>query len=384
MVEITEFIVLLAILFFIPKILARFTIPQTFSEILLGIVLGPTLFYLFEMNSLIELMGTIGIITLFFIAGFEVDFDGIKEKRKTLQQNFILHLVLIFLFALLIFLFTGYGLLISVLIGLALLTPSAGFIIASLKSLRLGPYLLSWIEAKVVTTEMLSLLLLLVILKISTPLLLLQILIMLALLFYMVPVFLRFFFKQIVSKVHGSETFFIFVICITLAFITHLIGLHYIIGAFLFGLIVSKFEVKDAGHKLVINHEKIENTFRSFAAIFAPFYFFAVGLKITSDFFDYYTVLIAAGIFVLVSFIKIGMTFLHRTRTIDEGYKSSLMVAFLTSPTLLFTFVIAEILLAEHYISSQVYSLLIIYGLLSAIIPMFAYNIKLSSEEEFA
>ncbi len=380
--QILEFIVLLAVLFFIPKTLARFAFPQPFSEILLGIILGPTLLHLFVLDNLIELMGTIGIITLFFIAGFEVDVYGLQKKKQTLVQNIIIHFLFIAIIISVIYALTSYNLIEAILISLALATPSAGFIIASIKSLHLSHYVIDWIEAKVVSMEIFSLFILLVLMKVNEPLSMLGTIFILIIIIYSLPHIIKKFYIIVIQKVHGSDTFFIFVLSIIVAFITHFMGIHYIIGAFVVGLIMSRIELKSGSKS--INHEKIWNTFSSFASIFAPFYFFSVGLRINQSFFTFTSIAFAIIIFTAISILRIYITFIHRRWTLREHFKSSFMIATLTSPTLLFTFVIADILITEFAISSTTYTILIFYGLFSAVIPMIAYGIKLSTEEEFA
>jgi Kef-type K+ transport system membrane component KefB len=381
MEQIFEFIILLAILFFIPKLLTRLSFPQPFSELLLGIILGPTIFAFFTLDPLIELMGTIGIITLFFIAGFEVDIPSIRKKKSIHMQHAVLHVVLIAVVTTIMGFITDFTFIETILITIALLTPSAGFVIAALKSLHLHKYLVSWIEAKVVSMEVFSLLMLLIIMKIDEPVSMIGAILLLGLVIIILPNTLRFFYNHFITKGH-ADTFLIFVMTLAVAFLTHELGVHYIIGAFIVGLVVSTIEIK--GKDTTVNHKKIWNTFGTFTAIFAPFYFFSVGLRINQSFFELQTIGLACLLFIGIGSIRIMTTFGHRRTTIKERPQSSLMVAVLTSPTLLFTFIMADILLLEFGISNAAYNILIMYGLLSAILPMVAYHIKLYTEEQFA
>jgi Kef-type K+ transport system membrane component KefB len=59
---------------FIPKI----TVPVVVIELVLGIVAGPHILGLVHGNGGLEIGRELGVIFLFFLAGFEVDFEGIK------------------------------------------------------------------------------------------------------------------------------------------------------------------------------------------------------------------------------------------------------------------------------------------------------------------
>lgn len=371
MEELSIFISLLGILFFIPKLINKFDIPEQITEILLGLLLGPFFFGIFHKNSLIEVMGTIGIITVFFVAGFSIDIKNIAKKRKTLLENGILHIILIIVLGGII-MGTGKSIITSILISIALLTPSAGFILSTIKSFQFSSYVVEWIETKVVSAEILSLLLLLVITNLNQPLLLLLLICGLLIICFLLPYFLEFFFLHILGKTNmHADTFFIFVIAVLFAFATHIIGVHYIIGAFIVGIIM-RGATDSPSNKISLNEERVMATFSSFSSIFVPFYFFSVGLLISREMVSFKNIFIALVIFCLVISLKIILSFFHRRLTLHESFRASVMIALFTAPTLLFTFVTAEILYVSKQISAATYGILVIYGLLTASIPIIA------------
>lgn len=369
MEPIVEFIFLLAILFLIPKFFVRYNVPEPLSEIFIGILLGPFVFVIFEKDIIIEIMGTIGIITLFFIAGYEINFESLKKKRKTLQENGIIHALLIFFLGIWVLLFTPYSWSVSFLIAIAFLTPSAGFILSSLKSLNLKDYLNQWIESKVISAEIFTLLLLLIIMNFKNPAFLFGIILGLVALFFFLPYILLFFFKHVIVKSIHADTFFLFLLAIVVAFFTHSIGVHYIIGAFFVGIIVNRF--KDSPSHFQINNDKIRDTFLSFSSIFIPFYFFSVGLSIEKNMISFWNIFVAVLLFLFIFTLKIIVGFFHRRLTLNESFKDSVFVSLLTTPTLLFTFVVAELI--RPSITDFVYGILIIYALFSAAIPYLAH-----------
>lgn len=369
MEPIIAFVLVLSLLFIIPKMLLRYGIPAQLTEVLLGMILGPYLLNYFQRDALFSVLGTIGIITLFFMAGFDVDIESVKKKRKTIFEHGFLQLVLITIAALSITLFTSYSLTTAALIALALVSPSAGFILGSLKTLRISAGIKEWVEVKVISAEILSLFLLLIILKIASPFTLMTILGSIVLLFWVLPYFLKIFYTSLLAKIDGVDMFFLFLISSCIAVSTHLIGIHYIIGAFVVGLIVTKFPIHTR-HSVENPHEKIGTTFSSFAAIFVPFYFFSAGLAITKEMLTWHGLLFASLLFVLIFFIRIVISFIHRRLTLRENIMSSVQVAFLTTPTLLFTFVMEELLRESNLISMSTAGILVIYALLSTLIPL--------------
>lgn len=350
----------------------RWAVPEQLTEIFLGIFLGPFVFNIFQENVLISVMGIIGIITLFFMAGFEIHGETINKRKKTLIENGVIHLVFVGVLTGVIMLLTPYSYTGSLLLAIAFLTPSAGFILAAVRTLALPRYISSWIDAKVVSAELLSLFLLLIALQMQEPLLLGGIILLLWLIFWSSPFLLHFFLQRILGKENShAHTFLVFVFVISLGFLTHAVGVHYIIGGFIGGVIMNRF-VEMQQTKIKINEERIHTTFSSFSSIFVPFYFFSVGLLITREMLTLQNIIIALLIFFVIISIRIAVTFIHRRFSLRESFRASLLVSLLTAPTLLFTFVIAEILITRNMISTAIYGMLLLYGLLSTLIPYVA------------
>ena len=60
----------------------RFGLPAVFGELLLGLVLGPTVLGLLSPNETLQLLADIGVILLMFMAGLETDTVAMKEAGK--------------------------------------------------------------------------------------------------------------------------------------------------------------------------------------------------------------------------------------------------------------------------------------------------------------
>lgn len=62
----------------IADVIPKITVPIVVIELLLGIIAGPHIFGLVHGNGGLDIARELGVIFLFFLAGFEVDFEGIK------------------------------------------------------------------------------------------------------------------------------------------------------------------------------------------------------------------------------------------------------------------------------------------------------------------
>ena len=60
----------------------RFGLPAVFGELLLGLVLGPSLLGWLAPNATLQLLADIGVILLMFMAGLETDTAAMKAAGK--------------------------------------------------------------------------------------------------------------------------------------------------------------------------------------------------------------------------------------------------------------------------------------------------------------
>jgi Kef-type K+ transport system membrane component KefB len=76
------FSVFLLIIFLSPIIFRRLRIPDIIGLIIFGMVVGPHGFNLIEKNSAVDLLSTIGLLYLMFIAGLELDLNKFIKFRN--------------------------------------------------------------------------------------------------------------------------------------------------------------------------------------------------------------------------------------------------------------------------------------------------------------
>ena len=65
----------------------RFGLPAVFGELLLGLVLGPSLLGILSPNETLQLLADIGVILLMFIAGLETDTVAMKQAGKASPEG---------------------------------------------------------------------------------------------------------------------------------------------------------------------------------------------------------------------------------------------------------------------------------------------------------
>ena len=116
----------------IAELLWRLKIPSVLLEILLGILVGPSILSWAKVDPFISSLSGLGLSFLFFLAGFEIDFERLKGKplsRGTIGWGVSLAAGLSIGLALML---TGF-VLSSLLIGLALTTTAIGTLMPILK-----------------------------------------------------------------------------------------------------------------------------------------------------------------------------------------------------------------------------------------------------------
>ena len=65
-----------------PILMRKLRVPAIIGPIIAGIIVGPNGLELLARDSTIELLGTVGLLFIMFIAGLELDLDGFKKYRN--------------------------------------------------------------------------------------------------------------------------------------------------------------------------------------------------------------------------------------------------------------------------------------------------------------
>src|SRR5690606_25791191 len=147
---------LLFTLFVLPRVLQRFRLPQAVTSVGIGAAVGLGLGW-FEQDPTVNLLATLGIVSLFLFAGLDVDFEELWQEARVLLQHVALGLGALLLTALVAGWSLGLDFRAATLVALALLTPSCGFILDSLTAWGFGGRPRFWVRCKAIATERVAL-----------------------------------------------------------------------------------------------------------------------------------------------------------------------------------------------------------------------------------
>lgn len=293
------FIVLLAGLIF-SELFNRFHLPWVLALILAGVVIGPHVADIIEINPTLEFVGEIGLVFLMFMAGLEAKPSSFSGLKKEIVVTTIFNALIPFILGISVALLFGYQLSAAILLGIIFISSSIAVVIPSLQR---GGYLHTKIGKLVLDVtlvqDILSLILLSIVIQTTTSLSIIPLYILYPLLL-LIFVGLRWIAKHVNKLVHflfeddhtrrGShELQVVLVMLIGTVVIFQILGLHPIVGAFLAGLILSES----------IRTDELKNKLRAIGyGIFIPIFFIIVGAK--TDIFAFSRVSSAINMTILI------------------------------------------------------------------------------------
>lgn len=356
-------------LFVVPRILQRWRIPAAITSLALGALAGPGL-HLFEHDSTIGLLSTLGIVALFLFAGLEVEVDDLRREARVIGEHLGVRLVALAAGSFALAATLGLDGRSAVLVALAVLTPSTGFILDSLPSLGLPSATSFWVRTKAIATELIALGTLFVTLQSATAKGLAISTAALVAMILLLPLLFRAFARFIVPFAPKTEFAFLLMISVVCALITKKLGVYYLVGAFVVGMVAQRFREQLPA----MASEKMLNAIEAFASIFVPFYFFHAGLILHRE--DFSAAALGYGGFFLVVGVplRLALIALHRRLRLGENLRESLRVGVPMTPTLVFTLVIAQILRERFNAPTYLFGGLIIYALVNTLIPSFVFR----------
>jgi Kef-type K+ transport system membrane component KefB len=362
-----ELIYLLLIfgLLVIPRALQRFKVPAPITCLVFGI--GAMLAWGTKTHDpVVALLSTLGISSLFLFAGLVVDLRALRRGLWPLLTHLAIRIVTLSGAAWLAWRYLDLGWQAAGLLALALLTPSTGFILDTLERLGLDEEERFWVTSKAIAGELLALAALFVVLQAGDPVQLgVSSLAMLAMLVGLPLLFIA-FGRWIVPHAPGSEFSLLVMVGFLAAFITYKLGVYYLVGAFIAGLIARLLRIR---MPRLASNDNI-HALRLFATFFVPFYFFHAGTLISRDALSWEALGLGLVITAVVVPLRVGMVWLQR-RAIFRGEhkRSTLRVSVALAPTLVFTLVLAEILHSRFGVSGALSGALILYTTLNTLLP---------------
>jgi Kef-type K+ transport system membrane component KefB len=383
------------------EIMERFKQPAMIGEILAGVLLGPTLLNFIHRTEELKVISELGVFLLVIIAGLEIHLDEIIKSMK--GRNIIISIAAFFIPLISGYLvgnYFGQDVMSTIFIGLCVAITALPVSIRILMDLgKLNSSVGQKIISVAIFDDVIALTILGILLDLKdveptfanisqatvfTVLKLIIFLIVIALTYKLIQKlaqkenFIENQLNLILTYLKGKESLFavFFVFILIFATITESIGLHFIIGAFFASMLISKELV---GKKHL---ETFHNTTNSMAMGFlAPIFFAGIGLEFQFSSIQNYPLLIAI---IAVSFLSKIIGGYIGGRFARLNHKVSLALGIGLNARGIMELVIANIAYKAGIINTEIFSMLVIMGLITTLSTPFLLKRAFKSIEKIA
>lgn len=275
------FFVVLFIILIAPIVMGKLRIPHIIGMVLAGIVIGPYGLNILERDSSFELFGRVGLLYIMFLAGIEMDLEGLK---KDLGKVTVFGLLTCFVPFILTYLscvwYLGYPSLASLLLGCIMASNTLvaypivvryGLQRSTVTTLSVGASMLSLLIALVVTAALVG--------SMSGDtgtlfwvMFFVKFVVWCIAMIWLIRHMTRWFLRRYSDSV--MQYIFVLAVMFISAATCELIGLEGILGAFVSGLVLNRFIPNIS--PLMNRIEFIGN------AIFIPYFLIGVGMLINA------------------------------------------------------------------------------------------------------
>jgi Kef-type K+ transport system membrane component KefB len=361
------YLLLICGLLVVPGLLQRWRVPPPLTCFLLGVAIIFAIPGVNHPDAAIQLLAALGISTLFLYAGLEVNLETLRQAVGPLSIYLLTRALSVALLAWIGWRYTTLGWQDATLVALALLTSSTGFIIDSLDRYGLEPEERFWVTNNAISGELLALAVMFVVLKATDPVALTLATLALLATLVALPLALLALGRWFIPFGAGSEFSMLIMIGFAAAFVTDKLGVEYLLGAFLAGLMARLLERRVPQ---LASHDNLRSV-KLFSSFFLPFYFFSRGAHVPADALGLQALAIGVGLTVVLLPLRALAIWLKRRLLGLGDTRSSLRVAAALTPTLIFTLVLATILRERGAISDQLFGGLLLYAGLNTLLPSF-------------
>ena len=354
-----------------PGILQRIRLPPALASFLLGMALILAVPEIQRHDNAVHLLAGLGISTLFLYAGLEVDLQTLRRAVGPLSAYLLTRVASIAAVTWLAWHYAGLGWQDATLLALCLLTSSTGFIIDSLDRFGLDPEERFWVTNNAIAGELLALAIMFVVLKAGDPGVLATATLALVATLVALPLAMLALARWIIPYAAGSAFSFLVMLGFAAAFVTDRLGVEYLLGAFLAGLVARLLEKRVPTLASPDNLHAV----KLFSSFFLPFYFFSRGANVPADALSMQAVTIGVALTLVLVPLR-GFAIWAKRRLLGIGNtRSSLRVAAALTPTLIFTLVLATILRERGAISDAQFGGLLLYAGLNTMLPSFVLRV---------
>lgn len=363
------YLLLIFALLVIPRAVQRFSVPAPLTCLVFGI--GAVL-WLGDgaHDAVVNLLAILGISSLFLFAGLEVDLAQLRKGLWPLLLHLLIRSATLVGVAWLAWHYASLSWQAAGLLALALLTPSTGFIMDSLAQLGLAEEERFWVTSKAIAGELLALVAMFVVMQANDPVQLGLSSLVLAAMLVGLPLLFIGLGRWVAPHAPGSEFSLLVMVGMLAAYITYWLGVYYLVGAFIAGLVARLLQRR---MPLLASHDNL-HALRLFSSFFVPFYFFNSGTHVPGDALS----LEALGLGVLITLVvlplRLAVIVLQRRVVFGESLRSSLRVALALSPTLIFTLVLAGIMREHFAVPPVLYGALLFYAAVTTLLPSLVFR----------
>lgn len=275
------FFVVLFIILIAPIVMGKLRIPHIIGMVLAGIVIGPYGLNILERDSSFELFGRVGLLYIMFLAGIEMDMEGLKKDLGKVTVFGLLTCFVPFIFTYLSCVwYLGYPSLASLLLGCIMASNTLvaypivvryGLQRSTVTTLSVGASMLSLLIALVVTAALVG--------SMSGDtgtlfwvMFFVKFVVWCIAMTWLIRHMTRWFLRRYSDSV--MQYIFVLAVMFISAATCELIGLEGILGAFVSGLVLNRFIPNIS--PLMNRIEFIGN------AIFIPYFLIGVGMLINA------------------------------------------------------------------------------------------------------
>lgn len=344
-------LVSLPIIYFLKKI----NVPSILGFLAAGMVIGPYGLHLISDIENIQVMAEVGVILLLFTIGLEVSFGKLVKMRRMLFYAGLLQIVFTILITALIFYLFGIPLNKAVFYGMLISLSSTAIVLKLLQDRgeletpfgRISIVILIFQDLAVVPMLILlpvlgggeSFTLTRIILQLIYALVSIAIIVLLAK--FLMP---KILYHLARLKIREAFTVGTILLLLGTAYLTHLIGLSFAIGAFIAGLILSE---SDFSHQVTADILPLKDAFNSI-------FFVSIGLLLNLKFvYDYFFLMIAltAGIIILKTSVVLLLI-----KAMKYPFRIAIIAGLSLSQVGEFSFVLSQSGLTFNLIGNEFYN----------------------------
>lgn len=361
-----QYVLVIFGMFIVSRYLQRFKLPSAITCLGMGVLFGMGL-GIFQDEKTVEVFAVLGIVALFLFAGMEIDFAELRHMGAVILQHVLIQTLSIAAATYFLTRWLEMGPRPALLVSLALMTPSTGFILDSLPGMPVTDNERTWIKSKAIATEIVALSILFFTLQSASASRMTISIATMAAMILMLPFLFKAFATKILPYAPKTEFAFLIILALICAAVTKKLGVYYLVGAFVVGIVQQRVRTKVPA----LDSPNILHAVDFFAGFFIPFYFFRAGLSLTKENFSLDSVLLAVAFLLLAIPFRVIPVAVHRRLVLKEPLEMASRTGVALLPTLVFTLVLSEILNEKYGVAPELIGGLVIFTLVITMLPGF-------------